>query len=94
MAEFHELPKVVRTGEGLRDALFDEIDSLRNGTGDKRRALAIAELARHIIKVAYLEAELARQLPETTDNVPLQLNIVPTMKLGSYAATTASKKIR
>lgn len=80
MVEFHKLPIVVRTGEGLRDALFDEIDALRNGTGDRRRALTIVELSRQIIKIAWLEVELARQVPETTD--PLQLNVVPTIKLG------------
>jgi hypothetical protein len=80
LPEIHRLPRVVRTGEGLRNALFDEIDALRDGTGDRRRALTIVEIARQIIKIAWLEVELARQIPEGGD--PLQLNAVPTINLG------------
>lgn len=71
------LPPVIRTGEGLRDALFDEIDSLRDGTGDRRRALTIVDLARQIIKSAWLEVELSRRTPEGEP-----LNKVPTIALG------------
>lgn len=55
-------PPVVRTGEGLRDVLFDEIDKLRAGTGDRRRALTIASLASQIINTAKVEIEYQRHL--------------------------------
>jgi hypothetical protein len=79
--KFYPLPTVERTGEGLRNALFDEIDAFRAGTGDRRRALAVVELARQITKIAWLEVEFARRVPEGVES--LQLNIVPTIKLGT-----------
>lgn len=36
---------VSRTSAGLRDAIFDEIDAVRNGTSNPTRANAIAKLA-------------------------------------------------
>jgi hypothetical protein len=53
---------MVRTGEGLRDVLFDEIDKLRAGTGDRRRALTIASLATQIINTAKVEIEFQRHM--------------------------------
>ena len=44
-----------RTSAGLRNALFDEIDALRRGTGDPKRALAIAKLAQNILDTARME---------------------------------------
>lgn len=35
----------IRTSAGLRDALFDELDSLRNGTTNPAKANAVAKLA-------------------------------------------------
>lgn len=49
--------KVSRTTKGMRDALFDEIDALRNGTGDVQKAQAIAALANNIVKIARAEME-------------------------------------
>lgn len=55
-------PPMVRTAEGLRDVLFDEIDKLRDGRGDRRRALTIATLASQIINTARVEIDYQRHI--------------------------------
>jgi len=52
--------KIVRTSEGLRNALFDEMDNLRAGTSDTKRASMVAKLANTIVGVAKVEMEHAR----------------------------------
>lgn len=52
-----------RSSAGLRDALFDEIDRLRDGRGDPKQALAVAMLARQILLTASLEYKLAKEGP-------------------------------
>lgn len=51
------LPNVERTASGLRAALFDEMDCLRNGKSDSRRAQAVARLGTVVLKS--VECELA-----------------------------------
>jgi hypothetical protein len=53
---------MVRTAEGLRNILFEEIDLLRNNKGDRRRALTIASLAAQVINTAKVEIEYQRHL--------------------------------
>lgn len=48
---------MTRTARGLRDALFDEIDAIRKGTGDPQRALAVSKVAGQIINIAKAEME-------------------------------------
>jgi hypothetical protein len=52
--------KITRTSEGLRNALFDEMDNLRSGTSDTKRASMVAKLANTIVSVAKVEMEHAR----------------------------------
>lgn len=52
----------VRTGEGLRDILFDEIDKLRAGTGNPTVAIAVAKLACQIINTVKVEVEYQRHI--------------------------------
>lgn len=49
------LPPVERTAEGLRDALFDELNLLRTGNATTAHARAVANLCRLIIETARLE---------------------------------------
>ena len=49
-----------RTSEGLRDALFDEIDAFKRGQGDPQRAMAISKLAAQILSAAKVEHEVAK----------------------------------
>ena len=51
------MPESTRTSSGLRDILFDEIEELRRGTGDIKRAAAIAKLAGQIIASARLDVD-------------------------------------
>lgn len=41
--------KIPKTAEGLRDALFDEINLLRRGKGNLQRARAISQLSGQVI---------------------------------------------
>ena len=52
--------KIVRTSEGLRNALFDEMDALRAGTSDTKRASMVAKLANTVVSVTKVEMEYAR----------------------------------
>ena len=53
-----DLPEIPRTAEGLRDALFDEINGLRKGTTDVNRARVISQLAHRIIEAARLSIQV------------------------------------
>lgn len=68
------LPPVQRTSAGLRNALFDELDALRDGTGNPNRANAVAKLADQVIGTVKMELEvhrhLARNTPLPQDNPP------------------------
>lgn len=59
-----EQKKVVRTSKGLQDTLFDEIDSLRDGTTTPQSARTVASLASGIIQTARLEMDHARFISE------------------------------
>lgn len=49
------LDPVERTSEGIRDALFDELNLLRAGRVDALHARTVANLCRTIIEAARLE---------------------------------------
>lgn len=49
-----------RTSAGLRSALFDELDGLRNGTVNSTRANAVAKMASTIIESVRMELDVAR----------------------------------
>lgn len=49
--------RVPRTTMGLRDALFDELDSLRNGKTNPQRANAVARTAQAIVGAAKLDLD-------------------------------------
>lgn len=51
---------VSRTSAGLRDAIFDEIDAVRNGTSNPTRANAVAKLATGIVETVRMEIEVQR----------------------------------
>ena len=53
-------PRVTRSSEGLRDALFDEIDHLRGEDSDPQRSLAVSKIASQILSSAKLEHEIAK----------------------------------
>lgn len=51
---------VSRSSAGLRDAIFDEIDAIRDGTGNPTRANAVAKLAAGIVETVRMEIEVQR----------------------------------
>lgn len=69
---------VSRDSAGLRDAMFDEIDALRNGSGNPTRCNAVARSASVIIDSVHMDMEVAKflnrseELPDTLPK-PLQL---------------------
>lgn len=73
----------------LRDILFDELDDLRNGSADPKRAMAVAKLAHQIIGTAKVEMDfhkLAMKAKEAGQELMLG-----SMDLGSHAAPVAKK---
>lgn len=59
----NKLPvSVARTSAGLRDAIFDEIDALRNGTSNPKRANSLAKLAMGIVETVRMELEVQKAL--------------------------------
>jgi hypothetical protein len=50
----------MRTTQGLRDVLFDEIDELRTEAANPEKSMAVANLAKQIINTAKVEIDFAR----------------------------------
>lgn len=63
-----EAPAVQRTSAGLRDAIFDEIDAIRNGTSNPTRANAVAKLASGVVETVRMEMEVQRHLNSSAAN--------------------------
>lgn len=81
--------KMTRTSKGLRDVLFEEIDSLRSGDGDPSRALAVANLAKQIINTVKIELDYNREsLRLQEQGNPMKLGNV---ELGSIASAADSR---
>ena len=51
---------VERTSKGLRDAIFDEMDAVRNNSSNPTRANAVAKLATGIVETVRMEIEVQR----------------------------------
>jgi hypothetical protein len=51
---------IARTSAGLRDAIFDEMDAIRNGSSNPTRANAVAKLAGSIVETVRMEIEVQR----------------------------------
>lgn len=60
MAKANGKKSIMRTSQGLRDVLFDEIEELRTGDGDPQKSLAVAHLAKQIVNTAKVEMDFAR----------------------------------
>lgn len=59
---------VPKTSEGLRDALFDEINALRAGTTSPQKARAISLLASHVIDSLRVQIQHGRLLLDSDKN--------------------------
>ena len=65
--------KTAKTSAGLCNALFEELDLLRNGKSDDSRARSISKLATQIIATKKLELEAANLLQSGVSARPVQL---------------------
>jgi hypothetical protein len=52
----------VRTSAGLRNALFDELDMLRNGETNPAKANAVAKLADQVIATVKMELDVQKHI--------------------------------
>lgn len=66
------VPPVERTSAGLRNALFDALDALRNGSMNANNANAVAKIADGVIATVKMEMEVQRHLRRSpqTDETP------------------------
>jgi hypothetical protein len=53
---------VLRNSMGLRDALFDELDAIRQGKSSTARANSVAKIATGIVETVRMELEVQRYL--------------------------------
>jgi hypothetical protein len=71
-----DLPiQIPKTIEGLREALFDEINLVRSGKGDLQRARAVAQLASQAIDSIRVQIQYGRMLLANQDEKPIQLGV-------------------
>jgi hypothetical protein len=69
----YEVIVIPKTIEGLRDALFDEINSLRSGQGNLQQARAIAQLSAQAIDSIRVQIQYGRMLIQTKETKGVQL---------------------
>lgn len=81
MAKVENTALVSRTSAGLRDALFDELDGLRNGSSNPARANAVAKLAGQVVDTVRMEmdiqafsAKMPKDQPAAKLPAPVQLS--------------------
>ena len=55
-----------RTSSGLRNVLFDEIDSLRNGSSNPARARSLAMLANTVLNSVEVEIEFHKYVSDVS----------------------------
>lgn len=79
-----------RTSAGLRNAVFDEIDFLRNGTSNPARARSVAMLANTVLKSVEVEIEFNKYVSDISkhDSVA-KLGV---LELGTKAIELTNKK--
>ena len=73
----------VRTSAGLRDALFDELDNLRNGTTNPAKANAVAKLADQVISTVKMELDVQKHITKYKPNGNAPASLGAPVSLGS-----------
>jgi len=53
---------VARTSSGLRDAIFDELEALRNRESNPTRANAVAKLATSVVETVRMEIDVQKHI--------------------------------
>ncbi len=67
------LMEIPKTAEGLRDALFDEINALRAGQSSPQKSRAISQLASHVIDSIRVQIQQGRLLMDSDKKKELYL---------------------
>ena len=82
---------VDRTSNGLRNALFDELDSIRAGNSDPKRANAVARISSEIVRTVDMELRVAQHMKTMTPATEeVEARLPEAIKLG----TTPGKRVK
>lgn len=68
-----EKEPVPTTVEGLRDALFDEINLLRAGKTTPQKARAISHLAAQVVQSLQVQIQYQKLMAQMGSNKPIQI---------------------
>lgn len=77
---------IARSAQGLRDALFAEIEELRSGEGNPSKAMAVAKLAQQIIGITRVEIDFQQSVLKHAQSG--QALAIGEMRLGDSGSTT------
>jgi len=80
---------ISRSTTGLRSALFDEMEALRNGTSNAQRARSIAMMANSILQSVQVEIEYHKYVSANATKIAGQPKVVQlgtNIELGQEAA--------
>lgn len=75
MVDLIKLPPVPKTAEGLRDALFDELNRLRDGSTSPQHARAVCNVARQVIESIRVQVQAQRLIKEMKKQKPVLLGV-------------------
>jgi hypothetical protein len=82
---------VERTSAGLRNALFDELDNLKSGSSDPKRANAVARISSEIVRTVLMEVQVAQHMRAVPAKAEVSEGALPEpLKLGKKRATLAA----
>lgn len=86
MTESTGTAPTVRTSAGLRDALFDELDNLRNGSTNPAKANAVAKLADQVIATVKMELDVQKHIAKHKPDASKPAELPSPVALGKVAA--------
>lgn len=76
---------VIRTSAGLRDALFDALDGLRNGTTNAATANAVAKLADQVVQTVHMELAVQKHASTAKATTAIAPSLPAPVQLGQGA---------
>ena len=80
-----EVKKVERTSAGLREALFDNLDGLRDGTVNPTMANATAKIAAAVVSTVEMEMDAYKLINKVSgDKVQGQTSQIPHLQLAGH----------
>lgn len=82
MTKAEPAKKVERTSAGLRDALFDELDGLRDGSINPTKANATAKIASTIVDTVSMELAVYKAMSKQAAPSEMEDTKLPFIQLG------------